>query len=209
MFEVFRNTRAGQWCFFDASKPLGLCWQGQLSCPPHLGGLQTHEGGSTKSEPQLQSVACSAFPSASPFSARLGTSLAGWMIAAVKWNLHWSMPCYSPLMTWVMAVWSRALSVNKTIWQFWQYLFESLPFLQKKKKKKKKSNSIFPSHWGNIDVFMAANKRNAEQEKTNAEFHTGFGVARELRHWTTLQGIKGMWGLHMQWSRGLELCNPD
>lgn len=45
-------------------------------------------------------------------------------------------------------------------------------------------------------MFMAANKRNAEQEKTNAEFHKGFGVAHELRHWPVLQGIKEMWGLH-------------
>lgn len=187
MFEVFRNTRAGQWCFFDASKPLGLCWQGQLSCPPHLGGLQTHEGGSTKSEPQLQSVACSAFPSASPFSARPGTSLAGWMIAAVKWNLHWSMPCYSPLMTWVMAVWSRALSVNKTIWQFWQYLFESLPFLQKKKKKRKRVTAFFPLT-GEILMFlwqqirgMLSRKRPMLSFIQGLELHVSWGIGPRFR----------------------------
>jgi len=41
------------------------------------------------------------------------------------------------------------------------------------------------------------------------EFHGGFGVGRELRHCPTLQEIKERWNLHMQRSRGLELCNPD
>lgn len=71
------------------------------------------------------------------------------------------------------------------------------------------SNIIFHAHWGNIDVFMAASKRSAERGKTNAESPVGFGEAVcELRHRPTLQGVKNPWGLYVQQSRGLELCNP-
>lgn len=56
--------------------------------------------------------------------------------------------------------------------------------------KKKRANIIFLAHWGNIDVFMAATKRSAEQGKTSAEFPIEFGAACDLRHRPTLQGIK-------------------
>lgn len=42
-------------------------------------------------------------------------------------------------------------------------------------------------------MFMTANKGNAEQGKTSAEFHIGFGIACGLRPLSTLQVKKVTW----------------
>lgn len=71
--------------------------------------------------------------------------------------------------------WNGILSVNKTIWQFWQYLLELTPFLDSKENKER-SNSLFLPHQGNNNVFMTANKGNAEQGKADAQCYVGFGM---------------------------------
>lgn len=75
------------------------------------------------------------------------------------------------------------------------------------KKTKKRSNSIFFAHQGNANVFMRANKGNAEQGKASAEFHVGFGIASEIRPLSTLQVKKETWDWHMVWSHGTEIMS--